>query len=259
MLKNLRKVMLLAALLLTGTSWAITQEDGVYHLKTAADFKAFADMINSGETGINAVLTADIDFTGYNMSIGNSNANTYKGTLDGQGHKITIKREGGNGLGLFEYCGGVIKNLIVDGTINSTGEHNGGIVGDARQGLRVENCISYVNITSTLATNVGSGGIFGNVGGADTKIINCIYAGHIKANDRIGGFVGWYDDPNNIIENSLMIGTVEVGTFEIDATNELASNVICRYGTHPIRCSIRNTYYVRQDGVPDQFYVGRQG
>ena len=259
MLKNLRKVMLLAALLLTGTSWAITQEDGVYQLRTAADFKAFADMINSGETGINAVLTADIDFTGYNMSIGNSNANTYKGTLDGQGHKITIKREGGNGLGLFEYCGGVIKNLIVDGTINSTGEHNGGIVGDARQGLRVENCISYVNITSTRDTNVGSGGIFGNVGGADTKLINCIYAGHIKANDRIGGFVGWYDDPNNTIENCLMIGTVDVGTFEIDATNELASNVICRYGTHPIRCTIRNTYYVRQDGVPDQFYVGRQG
>ena len=184
MLKNLRKAFLLVALLLTGTSWAITQEDGVYQIKTAADFKAFADMINNGETDINAVLTADIDFTGYNMSIGNSNNNTYKGVLDGQGHKITIKREGGNGLGLFEYCGGTIKNLIVDGEINSTGEHNGGIVGDARQGLRIVNCISYVNVTSTMDTNIGSGGILGNVGGSDTKLINCIYAGKIIPQGR---------------------------------------------------------------------------
>ena len=234
-------------------------ENGFLYIGTAEQFKAFADRINNGETTINAYLTADIDFTGYNMSIGNSNNNTYKGTLDGQGHKITIKREGGNGLGLFEYCGGTLKNLIVDGEINSTGEHNGGIVGDARQGLRIENCISYVNVTSTRDTNIGSGGILGNVGGSDTKLLNCIYAGKIKAHDRIGGFVGWYDDPGSVIENCLMIGEVEVGTFEIDATNELASNVICRYGTHPIRCSIRNTYYVRQDGVPDQFYVGRQG
>ncbi|MBR3546824.1 MAG: hypothetical protein IKN86_04595, partial [Bacteroidaceae bacterium] len=41
--------------------------------------------------------------------------------------------------------------------------------------------------------------------------------------------------------------------------NELASNVLCRYGTHPIRCSIHNSYYVRQAGVPETFYVGRQG
>ena len=65
--------------------------------------------------------------------------------------------------------------------------------------------------------------------------------------------------PGSVIENCLMIGEVEVGTFEITSDNNLASNVICRYGTHPIRCSIRNTYYVRQNGVPDQFYVGRQG
>ena len=261
MQKALQKVMMLAFLLWAGTSWAITQKDGVYQIKTPVDFKAFADMINNGETNINAVLTADIDFTGYNMSIGNSNANTYKGTLDGQGHKITIKREGGNGLGLFEYCGGTIKNLIVDGEINSNGEHNGGIVGDARQGLRIENCISYVNITSTRDTNIGSGGILGNVGGADTKLINCIYAGKIKANDRVGGFVGWYDDPNNVIENCLMIGEVDVTNFGdlSSGNNELASNVLCRYGTHPIRCSIRNTYYVKQAGVPETFYVGRLG
>ena len=236
-------------------------EDGYILIGTADQFKTFADMINNGQTDINAKLTADIDFTGYNMSIGNSNNNTFKGVLDGQGHKITIKREGGSGLGLFEYCGGTIRNLIVDGEINSTGEHNGGIVGDARQGLLVENCISYVNITSTRDSNVGSGGIFGNVGGADTKLRNCIYAGKIKANDRIGGFVGWYDDPNNVIDNCLMIGTVEVANYGDLSTgnNELASNMICRYGTHPIRCSIHNTYYVRQDGVPESFYVGRQG
>lgn len=64
MRKTLQKVMMLGFLLWAGTSWAITQEDGVYQIKTSADFKAFADMINNGQTEINAVLTADIDFTG---------------------------------------------------------------------------------------------------------------------------------------------------------------------------------------------------
>lgn len=58
MRKTLQKVMMLGFLLWAGTSWAITQEDGVYQIKTSADFKAFADMINNGQTEINAVLTS---------------------------------------------------------------------------------------------------------------------------------------------------------------------------------------------------------
>ena len=60
-----------------------------YEISTAQDLMAFADLVNGGETGTNAVLTADIDMTDLlSMEawtpIGKDGDHKYTGTFDGQ-------------------------------------------------------------------------------------------------------------------------------------------------------------------------------
>ncbi|MBQ3908331.1 MAG: hypothetical protein II746_03940, partial [Bacteroidaceae bacterium] len=82
--KLLHKTMVLAMLLCFATSmWAIEAVDGVYQISSAADLKAFAELVNGGQNEIQAVMTADIVADADQPMIGTS-ANWFKGTFDGQ-------------------------------------------------------------------------------------------------------------------------------------------------------------------------------
>ena len=65
-----------------------------YEISSAQDLVDFADAVNSGETGANAVLTADIDMSELTSwtAIGDWNTgavtSAYCGHFDGQGHTI---------------------------------------------------------------------------------------------------------------------------------------------------------------------------
>ena len=99
-----------------------TEIDGVtyYEIKNAADLVAFADLVNTGEFGANAVLTADIALTEvWETPIGNSGG-MYTGIFDGQGHKITgFEAESlTDGGGFFGYTSGAtIQNFSIDGLL----------------------------------------------------------------------------------------------------------------------------------------------
>lgn len=43
---------------------AINVVDNVYQITSADEFIEFAELVNGGQSGIDAVLTADVDFTG---------------------------------------------------------------------------------------------------------------------------------------------------------------------------------------------------
>ena len=63
MRKKLLNACLLAMMMVTSTTaWALSQVDGVYQIGTAEDLKAFADLVNGGDSYACAVLTADIDY-----------------------------------------------------------------------------------------------------------------------------------------------------------------------------------------------------
>ena len=57
--------------------------------------------------------------------------------------------------------------------------------------------------------------LLANIAG-DTRIRNCVYAGSIKAplGKRVGGLVGWVDNPGTVVENSIAICHAELGTDE---------------------------------------------
>ena len=59
MKKRINTAML--TLIVSMSAWALEPVDGIYQIGSAADLNEFAELVNSGATEINAVLTADID------------------------------------------------------------------------------------------------------------------------------------------------------------------------------------------------------
>lgn len=191
-----------------------------YGLRTAADLKAFAAAVNSGDKEMVAlydtdgdgvyVLEKDIDFGGEEIEpIGKGvyvNANTINGTpfsgvFDGGNHtidnfKITLLKADNTTAACTGFFGivqeGTVKNLKVGdkATILVEGGTDmsrlGSIVGYLFNGT-IENCESSASVSFTAGTNnkrnIG-GGIVGmaldNKGGK-TIIKNCIFRGTVTA------------------------------------------------------------------------------
>ena len=72
-------------------AWALEPNgEGVYEIGSVDDLKAFAELVNGGETAISAVLTADITIDDDNLIISPTSSQTFRGEFDGQGHTITF-------------------------------------------------------------------------------------------------------------------------------------------------------------------------
>lgn len=121
---------------------------------------------------------------------------SFKGTFDGNGHKISnlyVERAGRAGLFASVY-GASIKNLTVEGTVVGSSYNGtdltgvGGIVGFSTSQILIEKCVSNVNVSSSCEN---AGGICGYVNGGDSVIRNCINIGNIESSlDKAGGISG---------------------------------------------------------------------
>ncbi|MBQ4003100.1 MAG: hypothetical protein II600_03905, partial [Bacteroidaceae bacterium] len=78
--------LLLACFMLGTQAWALSQVDDVYQIGTAQDLADFAALVNGGETGAKAVLTADIDMKDVIITGIGTSSQRFVGTFDGQGH-----------------------------------------------------------------------------------------------------------------------------------------------------------------------------
>lgn len=173
-----------------------TDEDGTYLLGTPLHLAVFASKVSMGQVNANAKLIADIDLDGIEWQpIGErSNKTPYKGTFDGQGHKITnLTISEGNGAynGLFAYVGGTIRNFSITGNVNTYEADFFGVVGELDAG-KIENVHSALNIMAGDATNHTGGVVGGAINSA--QVIGCSYSGsmNIGNNDNcFGGVVGY--------------------------------------------------------------------
>ena len=224
MSKKLLNVCLTAILCLTGTTvWAIDKTGDAYQIGSAGDLRAFAELVNGGETLANAVLTADVVCDADMPMIG-SDANRFDGVFDGQGHTVTLDAYPTvNGSGLFQYIGwkGVVKNLVVDGQITTGNSFAGGIAGYNRG--TITSCISKVTINSSKSGDGTHGGIVGiqYIGG---KLINCLAAGEIvgEATTNCGG-EPMPADLNERLMNNLSLTKMRLAT-NPDNTRSVARN-----------------------------------
>ena len=219
-----------------------TEEDP-YQIGSAEQLAKFRDKVNKGETDANtrAELTEDIDLSsvcseenGTWTPIG-TDINPYRGTFNGDGHTISglyIKFTA-DYQGLFGYVGseGAVKDLSVSGSVSVSGsEYVGGIAG--QNGGRITDCDFTGSVTSsgnfvggvvgwnlssgnvencynTDSVNVSGSCVGGVVGLNHGPVKNCYNTGEVSATSNVGGVVGY--NINSTVENCYNIGEVSGG------------------------------------------------
>ena len=205
-----------------------------YQIGTAEELYCFAQQVNCGEYGANAVLTADITI---NENVLNENgelnsgtfrewtpigdsSNAYTGTFDGGGHSISgLYYSGNNGsgnvyAGLFGRVGssGEVKNVnVVDSyiSVTVTTAQNQQFVGGvcASNDGTITNCSNAGSVTGVGGMGEGYspacvGGVCGRNNGG--TITNCCNTGSVSG-DKAGGVCGGND---GTIKNCCNTGSV---------------------------------------------------
>ncbi len=193
-MKMTKKILsiLLSLMLVLGTvavrGMTASADGYVYEISSYSDLMAFASLVNSGETGLNAKLMYDIDASGYTdwTPIGNNNKQ-YTGTFDGLGHKITgltYNNPQQDNVGLFGFVneGGKVRNVGLEGgKINGT-YNVGGVAG--RNSGTVTNCYNTGDVSGT--ENVG-----GVVGLNYGTVTDCYNTESVSGTgNNVGGVVG---------------------------------------------------------------------
>ena len=159
-------------------------------ISTLEELKAFRDEVNAGNTfkGETIELANDIDLGGEEWTpIGHYQGGSFNGTFNGNGH--TIK---GLNIGNQSYSGGtgffgetftaVIKDLTIEGNINTNTNYVGGIVGHGY--ATITNC-NFIGSIRTSLYQVG-----GIAGSGGFTITNCTVDGNISGASWVGGIVG---------------------------------------------------------------------
>ena len=197
------------------------ENSDVFKISSAADLKAFADEVNSGNQFACAVLLNDILMPkGERWTpIGRNEANKhFRGIFDGQGHTISgldveINSDD-QGAGLFGtiHSSAIICNVVVDSTCVITNKGKGGAAGIVGRfntqwywsEAIIENCANYASVNAFKH----AGGILGRVytgenDGPGVRIFvnNCYNMGTITADDGDSGLLCGYTKDNGYVSN----------------------------------------------------------
>ena len=209
-------------------SYMTPNTDGFYEIANAKQLVWFAAKVNSGSPNANAILTADIDMEGADISKfpigygGDNNSTRYIGTFDGQGHKLSnfqlVNPSAPENYGMFNtFTGVTLKNFWLDSTCAIQGTQVVGLVGRHSGGGTFEGIGNCADVTGT-QNNVGGlfGGVFGN--GNDKKevsIKNCWTTGKVTTTNPTAGnghdcgaLTGWFNNAIVTIEGFWTIAEV---------------------------------------------------
>ena len=209
------------------SAYALDEKDGVYQIDNAQDLEDFSNLVASGNGGVHAVLTADIDMTGVeHLPIGTTSS-AYRGTFDGQQHYIqnmTISLPEQEYVGLFGVLndGAYIKNVIVDWSCSITGSaFVGGIAGGTNGGGTVtfENCGNEGSVGAANQNAAGICGVSMN-SSCGIRMINCFNSGGISGDRESAALCGWVGNSGSVITNCYNAGFV-IG---MDGQNSLWRN-----------------------------------
>ena len=196
---------------------AATVAVSCFNIATKDDWRAFGDLVRSGEGNLNAKLTADLNLGSDILKIGNENGGTYSGTFDGQGHTITIDWNGYGGgyFALFPFVtDATIKNLRVSGQMTTDAPM--GVFSYLAGGTTIyEHCVSDVRITSgnTNSSYCAAGMVRAAYSEGKITFKDCRVAGDLNgttdnSSQNMGGFVcSQADDATCTFDNCLYTGT----------------------------------------------------
>lgn len=150
--------------------------------------------IGSALGAIGNTIYGDIDnciaYVDFQIPSGSA-GNAYVGGLAGAVFNMTISNS-------FVY-GSILTNIA------STSDGTGGIVGRANGTVLIQNCDSYVDITTN---RLRTGGIVGSIESGTTIIENCNNYGAISSPQQVGGIVGRIDGSNSVVRKCSNHGNI---------------------------------------------------
>ena len=212
------------ALSVTATAWAAQPTPPAVAEMGGTTYTDLHQALEAAKNGGTLKLLRDVELTGTWTPVGDSST-PFKGTFDGDGHKITgLEITSGSYIGLFGYVGegatiknvnlvganvfgvkrvgaligqikgnATVSNCTVDSTSHVTGSdsNTGGLIGEAAGGIRVklEKLINYATVTNTEnnGTSRAAGIIAQVTSGANVTITNCVNNGAITTNNGYAG------------------------------------------------------------------------
>ena len=167
----------------------LTEKD-CYEIASADNWKEFCNIVNnSGQNAVDAKLTADVDLETEITMVGTNRR--YSGTFDGQNHTLKINWNSGNAIHIAPFKnvdGATIKNLRVEGEINSSTHFLSGLICNVYGTTTISGCVSAVNITSSYDDGgCDAAGIIECVrGNAKVTITDCVVKGKFNATTEKG-------------------------------------------------------------------------
>ncbi|MBP3412400.1 MAG: InlB B-repeat-containing protein, partial [Oscillospiraceae bacterium] len=124
-------------------------------INTVADYLAFANAVNSGNSYSDKYVTiaADLDFGGQSIPAIGTESAPFCGVLDGEGHILkNFTIQGGDAQGIVGYLKeGTVKFLRVEAATVSGKTNTGSVVGVNDKGL-ILGCLSSAEVKSTWTT-----------------------------------------------------------------------------------------------------------
>ena len=179
--------------------------------------------------------------------VGASKDINFWGTFDGNGHTLTLNYNTTESYTApFRYVrAATIKNLHVDGTIETSGQYAAGFCGRVYK-TTITNCRSSVVIRSSRSGWGGHGGFVAlkpNTTGIALVIEGCVFDGKIlsvgeQATTACGGFVG-YSSYSSITIKDCLYAPAPLGEGETAVSN---SYTFAQLGVDP-HFTLTNSYY----------------
>lgn len=196
-------------------------EKDCYEIASKENWKAFCDIVNSGQNKIDAKLMRNVDLGSEINMVGND-SKEYGGTFDGQGYTLKLNWDSGSNGYIAPFSvveGATIKNLRTEGQITSNEKFLSGLLMSAYGTITLTNCVSNVNITSSILISAcdAAGMIYFVKPGANVTIDDCVVKGNITATtdigkDKMAGFVG-SQEGTCTLNNCLYLGSGNGDTF----------------------------------------------
>ena len=256
------------------TDLSVNDAHTEYTIHNDVGWYRFCNMVDAGETfsGKTVKLDANIgmDYAPVGRMAGSSD-HRFGGTFDGGGKTLTIRYGTNDSPTTEEYTAplrhvstATVRDLHVVGDIYTSAKYAAGIVGQNTGQLTVDDCLSSVNIHSTVSGDGTHGGLVAAASGT-VSITGCVFNGSLLGTntEKCGGFIGWRGTGANIYNSLFIPADVTVKT---DGSATFARNKVDTYNcyfTHAFFNSDYNPSYAPYDPNdaehPDKYNNGKQG
>lgn len=253
-------------------------EAAPYKIGNIGEMMAFANTVNTGMKykGKNFKLTGDI--SGVTLPIGYyisaDNQGSFAGTFDGDNHTVTVDLDGVNCksasyvamFGLVD-SSAVIKNVKVEGKVQTTGNYAAGLVAYCRgaavvkDSVTISNCVSNVTVESSASY---TGGLVGYA--LRTVIEDCQNLGSVTGKNSTAGIVGQTQYTKitgssnaGTISGTYNVGGIEGYAYQTTFINDINSGAVSgNYTTRGVYAPSTGSWqYVALDGSYNDWSGGQ--